>query len=1102
MANYVNLHTHTHYSALDGYNTPDEYLERAVKLGMTHLAITDHGTLSGHRDFVVAAKRHGVTPILGVEAYISETDRFDKRGKAKREDGTSVYNHITIIAKNKKGLENLNRLATIGWTEGFYFKPRIDREALYENKEGLVVLSGCMSGLIAKAILNDNLEKAREYAQELRDNLGDNFYIEIMSSNDVELNLALIKLAEEEGIPLVSTTDCHYANKEDLWKEEALLILSTGAKLDRQANVLEAQRQPMLERLNTLYPERKMSYQDIEIYLRDYETEVEKYAEQGIVRTDIFENTVKIASQVEDYPFYEGLDLLPTPKGVEDPDSVLVRLCEQGIERIGMEVTPEVKSRLESELEVIKGKNFSTYFLIVAEAIQWAKAQGIMVGPGRGSAVGSLVCYLLGITSINPLDYNLLFTRFINPERNDFPDVDVDIEDARRHEVKEHMRATYGNVASIITFTKFQGKSAIKAAARVLGVPFKDANYALKNNDFETNYFENFERSEKGAALIKKYPDVVKVARALDGRISQTGMHAAGLVLSKEDIFKFAPLETAKDPNDKNGPRVNMVAYDMNECAEIGLIKIDFLGLKAMTIVSDTVKLVKERTGRQIDLFELDLNDQNVYKMLSAGHTKGVFQCEAVPYTGLIIKMGGLNGFDELVASNALVRPGAMNTIGADYILCKNGKQMIEYPHMDMKSFTEETYSKVLYQEQVMLTMTEIAGMSMATADKVRKIIGKKKDASEFDQFRDEFIEGASSKINASVAAKLWHDFEAHSDYSFNKSHAVAYSMVSFWTAWLKYYYPKEFMASVLKNEDDKDSITDYLIETKRLGIGVLLPHINKSEAKVSIEGDNIRLGLENLKYISDKVSPKIIEARPFSSYQQVLDTFSAKGSGVNSRVIQAMNAVGAAAFHDNPKTGKERENLYEYLNIPAFGNVDIDPTIKFKFIDLEDYGEQGVFSVMAMVRNVVRKDGWARIEMLDETGSAGVFADEKIPVEQGQKYAFLVSNNRVMRFCKIDAIIDEDANNAYLGYLRDEVEMPMNGGYYVVAMRARVAKSSGKKMADGILMDHLGVLKPVIVFNYALERHNVLQKASPGSYITGKITELDDGTLTIKGLD
>lgn len=1063
---------------------------------MTHLAQTNHGTLMGHREFQKAAKSAGIIPILGVEAYISATDRFDRRSNAKRTDGTNAYNHIILLAQNEVGLKSLYRLNELAWNEGFYSKPRIDLDLLEEVNEGIIVLSGCLNGLICKAIERDDMDGATRYAQRLKSILGERFFIEIQEHNPPRTNIHLLRIADAMNIRPVITSDCHYARKEDLWIEEAMLILATNPKPNRDADFTKSQKMEMLERFNYLYPDRSMTFQEIEIYLKGLD-DLKHWIDGG--RPDVVENTQVVAEMIGDYPFHQGLDLLPRPKAA-DPAALLRKKAFAGLVQKGLDKSEEHVKRLEEELGIIEVKDFSTYFLILANGIQWAKGQGIMVGPGRGSGAGSLLNYVLGITDVDPIPHGLLFFRFINPERNDFPDIDTDFEDRRRNEFKDYLRRQFKHVASIATINKFQGKNSVRDAARIFRVPIGDVNKALKGVDAPPDkpqiFMDLFRKSPNGQAFIKKYPEVIQLAEFMQGRIRGTGMHAAGVVISKEPISNYAPIESAKEPGTTTSTRIPLVAMDMNEAADVGLIKLDALGLKSLSVIDDALEMIKKRHNREIFLPKIGLEDKAVYDMLSEGYTKGVFQCEAVPYTNLILKMGGVRSFAELAASNALVRPGAMNTIGAEYIARKNGKSNISYFHTDMKPFTEETYGEVLYQEQVMLTMTELAGMSMSEADKVRKIIGKKKDVSEFDAFKDRFVEGASKKIAKSVAEHLWKTFEAHAGYSFNKSHAVAYSMVSYWTAWLKYYYPLEFMYATLKNEQDKDARTEYLIETKRLGIKVLLPHVNTSQMEFAIEGDSIRFGLSNIKYISDNIGAKLLEYRPFPNYKALEEKVFEKGSGLNSRVLQACNAIGAAAFEDNPRRGNERHNFYEYLNIPAFETKEIPPKVRAQFRQLDEFEETGCFVVLGMVKKIKRGTGWSRIELVDESGTAGIFHIENTPIEPGQMYAILVADNRVARYVPSVEIVP-GSTNTFVQWLFSDGDKSLGDDMYeVVAFQSHTTKAK-KKMAYIVFADSEKEMVRALAFPQNF--HKAYSRCQEGQVVGVRFGQTDDGTIFIE---
>ena len=1087
---FTHLHVHSYYSLMDGLNSPADLVKAAKDAGQTALAITDHGTLSSHREMQIACAEQGIKPILGVEAYISPTDRFDRSSKTDK--SIQAYNHIILLAKNKKGLENINILQEIAWNEGFYHKPRIDREILFQYKEGIIVLSGCMNGIMAKCIEKGDMKDAEMLLKTFKKEFGDDFYVEIQAHNDKPINDGLIKLADELKIKMVATSDAHYAKEEDRILEEAMLILSTSPKSDKEADFeMSRQMKSMSDRFNYLYPDRKISFEDYNLFIQSRSEIEADFNKVGFDRIDIYENTMEIADKIAEYDFNRGLDLLPVPK--TNADQKLSEMAFEGLERLRLRENwlgnDIYDQRLIEELEIIKDKNFASYFLVVADMVNWAKSQGILVGPGRGSAAGSLVCYALGITDVDPIEFDLLFFRFINPERNDFPDIDTDFEDRRRKEVKDYLKKKFKHVASISTYTYFKDKGVIRDAARVFMVPLSDVNRALKQVDT----FEDYMESPNTKEFRLKYPEVTWLAEKLRGKIRSVGVHAAGVVVAKDDLRKFAPIESRADADDDVSGRIPVVAYDMDTVADIGLIKLDALGLKTLSVISDTLKSIKDRSGKEVPLFSQPLDDPKVYKMLSDGYTKGIFQAEATPYTNLLMKMG-VDKFEDLAASNALVRPGAMNTVGASYIKRKHGQEAVQYVHSIMKPFTENTYGVIIYQEQVMQACVHLGGMTWAEADKVRKIIGKKKDAKEFDQFKDKFIQGAEKNITKKQAQHLWHDFEAHAGYSFNRSHAVAYSMLSYATAWLKTYYPLEFMFSVLKNEKDKDVRTEYLIEAKRLGLNVKLPHINESDIYFSLQNDSIRFGLAEIKFISDSIANKIIDKRPFASYADFINKASAKGSGINSRAISALNAIGGAAFEDNVRDGKEKENYYEYLGIPTF-NLDLPPRIKSQARPISEFDDMGAFVMFGMVKSIKRGTGWARVEIVDETGAIGLFHNEQTTIETGQMYFILVGDNRIAKYVKVQDIAS-DSKDTFVDFLYRK-DYDLSDKEYIVIDFTPYKTKAGKIMAHIVLSDKDKNLTRAIVFSSLYKI--ALAKMREGMKCQVIIQKLDDGTLNIK---
>jgi len=1087
---YVGLHVHTHYSLFDGVATPEEYIDRAVDLGMQAIAITDHGTLSGHRELYRGAKAKNVKPILGVEGYMCQ-DRFDTRDKSERDGQLDlVYNHIVLLAKNKVGLENLNKINEIAWTEGYFKKPRFDFEILKQYSEGIIVTSACPSSVLVKALEENAFAVAKKYIEWFKDTFKDDYYIEVMPHNAAEINKQLIALADEFGVKVVVTPDCHHSCKEQREVQEFKLLLNTHAKIEKDHTYEKSKKhKDMMERLDYLYgKDRQITFNKFDIHLLSYEEIKYAMEKQGIFREDIYSNTIEIANKVEDYDLQEGLDLLPVQ--YRNPDKELKEIAMQGLKDKGLLNDLVYVERLNEELEIIKDKKFGPYFLVVQSMINWAKKEGIMVGPGRGSSAGSLLCYALNITDIDPIKHGLLFFRFINPERNDFPDIDTDIQDSRRDEVKDYLVRQYRHVASIATFLQFKDKGVVRDVSRVLNIPLSDVNKVLKLVDT----WEEYCSSRSTDWFREKYPEVEVYGEQLRGRIRGTGIHAAGVVTSKNPIFRYAPLETRSSPG--SDERIPVVGIDMEEAERIGLIKIDALGLKTLSVVKDAIDMIKENHYVDIDPLKINMEDAKVYEMLSDGYTKGVFQCEATPYTNLLVKMGVKN-LNELAASNALVRPGAMNTIGKDYLARKHGKQNVSYVHQVMKEFTSDTYGCVLYQEQVMQACVHLGGMTMADADKVRKIIGKKKDAREFDVFKEKFVEGASKYVAPNVARDLWHDFEAHAGYSFNKSHAVAYSTLSYWTAWLKYYYPLEFMFALLKNESNKDTRTEYLIEAKRMGIPVKLPHINDSDIDFKIEGKGIRFGLSAIKYISDNIAKKYIDARPFNSYKELEEFTFTKGNGVNSRALNALKLIGAATFPDNPRNDEDiRHNLYEILNLPEF-NITV-PAHYHAFIkDIEEYEEKGSFVIMGMVKNIKRSKGWSRVEVLDKTGSVGIFDEEQTTIETGQTYLILVNDNRILSAIPVDQI--KGSSNALVKFLNYKQLPFTEEEMYVVSFKPRTTKA-GKKMASLTLADTSRDLHSVMVFPTSFaQAYMKLEEGHAYKFTLGKTK---DGTVILEDIN
>jgi DNA polymerase-3 subunit alpha len=1083
---HAELHVHDHFSVLDGASTPLEYMKRAKEIGITHLAQTNHGTNMGHREWKRQAEKAGIVPILGQEAYITD-DRFDRRSKANRQDGTSVYNHITLLAQNEVGLKNLEHLSRVAWTEGFYFKPRMDIDLLEEHNEGIIALSGCMSGMIAKAITEERTERVDHLAERFKSIFNDRFFIEVMESNSIELNQGLVRVAEKNGIKTVVTSDCHMASKADLYLAESMLVLNTAPRRINDVDHAKAEGMQFLERLNYLYPERKMTFTEFELWLHTYEEHRVNLEKHGI-GVEALDNTMVVAEMIESYPYFEKLDLLP--QFCENPTQVLREKVQAGLRRRNM-YTPENIERCKMELGVIEAKGLESYFLIEEDVVNHANENNILVGYGRGSAVSYLTNYALGITKINPMPYDLLPERFLSVDREDPADIDTDFAIDGRYKIKDYVGRKYGHVSNIATVGYYKDKSALKAACKVLGVPYGEANRAFLLIDTLDDYV----RSDTTKLFRQKYPSVLRLAKALVGRVQNVGMHAGGTVISKVPIEQYVPVQSAKDPHDEAADRVPVAALDMNELADIGFIKYDFLGLRTLSIVDDCMKMIKDRHGVDIDIENIPLDDKNIYDMISAGHTSGLFQAEASASTKTILQMGGVHNFAELVASNALVRPGAANsTVGATYM---DGKRTgnITYIHQDTKRFTEETFSAILYQEQQLLLCQEIAGMSKADANKVRKAVSKK-IPEDLAIWKDEFITGAAQKIGHAKAEKVWKDLEASADYAFAKAHAVGYSMLTLLTAYLKYYYPIEFITAAIdrmnsSNKADRMKMLIYLIEAKRLGLRVKLPHVNASGVGLAIEsddkGDFIRFGLSQVKYLSDKTALKLMDKAPFKNYQHLLDVAGEKFSGINTRTLGAMNKVGAAAFPDNPRTGTENENYYTYLNIPSI-SYDLPPYIKMQFRDLVDFVDDETFFILGMAQEVKTKETWQRVDFLDESGVAGVFVPLGSEFEVGKLYAAMVANNSLVWYTPFEKIQESEL---WPVLTTDTYPDVPEGMWKVIAFNKRKTKK-GEYMANVTFADGNKNLFTALAWPSSFAM--VYTKCKVGEVVDPKFVELRNG--------
>lgn len=883
MQRFVHLHVHTEYSLLDGANRIKDLIKRTKELGMDSIAITDHGVMYGVVDFYKEAVNNGIKPIIGCEIYTTAGSRFDKKDGRDSDPG-----HMVLLAKNNVGYKNLMKIVSIGFTEGFYYKPRVDMEVLEKYSEGLIALSACLSGDIPKAILNNNYKKAEELALKLNSIFGqDNFYLELQMNGIEEQNIVnqqLIKLSRETGIPLIATNDAHYLRREDARAHEILLCIQTGKSIN---------------------DEDRMMFSSDDFYIKSPEEMEELFKNIP----EAISNTVSVAQRCNVELEFNKLHLpqFSVPEGRE-PYEYLRSLCYQGFERRYPEEErdEDKKNRLEYELSIIKQMGYVDYFLIVGDFIRYAKENGIMVGPGRGSAAGSLVAYCLEITNIDPIKYSLLFERFLNPERISMPDIDIDFCFERRQEVIDYVVEKYGKdrVAQIITFGTMAARAVIRDVGRALDMPYGDVDVIAKMIPFQPGMSID-KALELNPELKQQYEEDEKVrelintARLLEGMPRHASTHAAGVIISKDPLTEYVPLQKSEGSV--------TTQFTMGLLEELGLLKMDFLGLRTLTVIRDAVNLIKKNHGREIGINELKMDDPKVFKLIGEGKTSGVFQLESAGMTQFMKELQP-SSFEDIIAGISLYRPGPMDQIPR-YIKYKRNPELIKYDHPLLEGILNVTYGCMVYQEQVMQVVRELAGYSMGRADLVRRAMAKKK-ISVMEQERKNFIHGIDDEegniivmgavrngVDEETANKIFDEMMDFASYAFNKSHAAAYAVVAYQTAWLKCYYPVEFMAALLNSFlGNSDKISQYIHECRNLGIEVLPPDINESDVKFTVVNGKIRFGMAAIKNVGENaVKSIILERNSRGSYKGLRDFLErVDGKDVNKRCVESLIKSGA----------------------------------------------------------------------------------------------------------------------------------------------------------------------------------------------------------------
>jgi DNA polymerase-3 subunit alpha len=865
MSDFVHLHNHTAFSLLDGAIRIDSLIKKTKKYEMPAAAITDHGVLYGMIDFYRKAKKEGIKPIIGAELYLSPGSRFEKNRKR--------Y-HLVLLAQNKKGYHNLIQLVSKAWLEGFYYKPRVDKELLAEYSEGLICLSACIQGEIPQLLINGNYDLAQKAVSDYHAIFGrDNFFLELQNHNlqqEKEAVQGLLKLSREENIPTVVTNDCHYLNKEDAELQDILLALQTGTTVD---------------------DENRMTFTGQEFYYKS-PTEMKKLFPD---LDSAYQNTVKIADRVEvDLDFnHFYLPEYPDLGEEKSPEDLLKKLCLKGLKAKGMESSQKAVERLKYELKIIFEMGYAAYFLIVYDFVKYAEDNEIMVGPGRGSAAGSLVAYLLNITKVNPLKYGLIFERFLNPERVTMPDIDIDF-DENRDQIIEYVKERYGTerVAQIGTFGTMAARAAVRDVGRVLAIPYNKVDKVAKLISSRKGINQSLKDQKKLQELYHndgEIKELIDYARGVEGLPRHISTHAAGVIIGAEPLTQIVPLQK----QDEN----IITQLPMGDLEALGLLKMDFLGLRNLTVIKNTLQLIKERKDKIIDIDNIPLDDSEVYKFLSTGKTAGVFQMESYLFQSLNKKMKP-DRFSDLIAMLALGRPGPLGSnIVDDFIDIRHGKKEAEYLHPKLKPILEETFGMILYQEQVMEIASNLAGYSMGEADLLRRGMGKKKlklVAAE----REKFVKGAVERgLTEATAQEIFDQMEYFAGYGFNKSHSTAYAFLAYQTAYLKYHFPAEFMSALFSSVmGNQDKIADYIKASREINLEILAPDINNSHHDFFAESDRqIRYGLKAIKNVGSAAIEAVIKARKDKKFSSLIDFLKRVDiSAINIQSLEAFIKAGA----------------------------------------------------------------------------------------------------------------------------------------------------------------------------------------------------------------
>ena len=1059
---FVHLHTHSEYSLLDGANRIPELVAHVKKLGMDSLAVTDHGNMHAAWTFYEEARAQGIRPILGFEAYLAFGPR---QAREKPAWAPAAYSHLVLLARNRAGYRNLVRLTSIGYTEGFYRRPRIDKEVLAAHAEGIVCLAACLSGEVALHLRQGRYEEARASAEWFARTFGpDGFWLEIQQHGIADERLVtegMLRLGQELGLGVVATNDAHYLRREDAESHDVLLAIGTGSDLDdpKRFRFLGQESYVKTEKeMRALFPE----------------------------HPETLANTQRVADLCEfDFEKRYFLPSFPRPAGYASDEALLEHLAREGAaRRYGTPLPPAVEERLAYELGVINTAGYAGYFLIVQDFIAAARERGIPVGPGRGSAAGSIVAYVLGITNVCPLRFDLLFERFLNPSRVSMPDIDVDFCFERRGEVIEYVRERYGraSVGQIVTFGTMKARAAVKDVARVLRVPPGEADKLTKlipsGPAYSLSIPEAAQKVAEMRELVKSnpvYQRLVALSSRIEGISRHMSVHAAGVVIAPGPLSEYVPVCTAPTKGAgaaADGEESIITQYEMGALEKVGMLKMDMLGLKTLTVIHDAVLMIAARTGVDVDMDVLPFDDPAVYDLLRHGRTAGVFQFES-PLATETLRAMKCDRFDDLVASNALLRPGPLDAgMHTVFIRRKLGQEKVTYPHPSLVEVLEPTYGVITYQEQVMRIANVLAGFSLAEADVLRKAVGKK-DAELIRKELGKFVERAMAQGHPRrLVEELAAQIETFGRYGFNKSHSVAYSVLSYQTAWLKAHYPAEFMAALLSSEiGNTDKVVQYINEARELGLEVLPPDVNESGFKFTVVGDRrLRFGLGAVRNVGWGAIESIIAARreaPFTTIDDLVGRIDLRLC--NKRVLESLVAAGAC-----DSLGGHRKQLVEALE-PVLAEAQLRQQER-------EAGQASLFGEAEPAGGTAPRAGTTLPDVPAWTEAERLAREKEV-------LGFFISGHPLERF-REEVELFGTRTSATLG---EWSEHPVSVGAVVTAVKRQISKKTGKEYARLVLEDFHGTAE-AIVFPEAWAKLNQTIVADAALLLTGGYSDRDRG--------